>query len=180
MTIQIRPISADEIDAFLGAIGVPFGFDPTPEAIDRFRNAFELERIRAAVDGDQIVATFGALTSGITVPGGSLPLGATTIVTVLPTHRRRGVFRRMMTEHLAELHQNKEPLAALWASESSIYGRFGYGPACEKVVAKIEKPYALFEQPVEIAGTMRILDREEAQKVFPTIYDAVAPRGRAS
>jgi predicted acetyltransferase len=175
MSIQIRPVSADEIDAFLGAVSVPFGFDPTPEAIDRFRNVFELERMRAAVDGGQIVATFGTLTSRITVPGGVLPLGGTTIVTVLPTHRRRGVFRRMMTEHLAELHRNKEPLAALWASESSIYGRFGYGPACEKVVAKIEKPYARLQQPVDIAGTMKLVDREEAQRVFPTIYDAVAP-----
>jgi predicted acetyltransferase len=176
MSIEIRPVSADELDAVLGAIGVPFGFDPNQEAHDRFRNAFEVERMRAAVDGEQIVATFGALTTGITVPGGRLPLGATTIVTVLPTHRRQGVFRRMMEQHLAELHENKEPLAALWASESSIYGRFGYGPACEKVVAKIEKPYAKFEHPVDVAGTMKLVDREQAQKVFPIIYDAVAPR----
>jgi predicted acetyltransferase len=175
MSVHIRPISADEIEAFLGTASVSFGFDATPEAIARFRDVFELERMRAAVDGEQIVATFGALTTRITVPGNVLPLAATTVVTVLPTHRRQGVFRRMMTEHLTELHQNKEPLAALWASESSIYGRFGYGPACEKVVAKLDKPYARLQEPVDIAGTMRIVEQVESQELFPAIYEAVAP-----
>jgi predicted acetyltransferase len=78
-------------------------------------------------------------------------------------------------DHLAELHQNKEPLAALWASESSIYGRFGYGPACEKSVVKLEKPYAQMHEPVEVAGTMRLVERAEAEQLFPSIYEAVAP-----
>jgi predicted acetyltransferase len=51
-------------------------------------------------------------------------------VTVSPTHRRRGVLTAMMRRHLDEAHeQQREPVAALWASESSIYGRFGYAPA---------------------------------------------------
>jgi predicted acetyltransferase len=110
----------------------------------------------------------------MTVPGSILPLAATTVVTVLPTHRRRGIFRNLMTAHLAELHQRNEPLAALWASESSIYGRFGYGPACEKSVVKLEKPYAQMHEPVEVAGTMRLVERAEAQQLFPSIYEAVA------
>src|SRR3712207_7312962 len=36
----------------------------------------------------------------------------------------------LMRRQLTELHdQAREPVAALWASESSIYGRFGYAPA---------------------------------------------------
>jgi predicted acetyltransferase len=123
MSIQIRPISADELDAFQDAMGVPFGFDPTPEARTCFEKFFELDRLRAAVDGDQMVATFGTHSLQLTVPGGSLPTGGTTLVTVLPTHRRQGLLRTLMTEHLAELHERNEPLAALWASESSIYER---------------------------------------------------------
>ena len=35
-----------------------------------------------------------------------------------------------MRRQLTEIHeQGREPVAALWASESSIYGRFGYAPA---------------------------------------------------
>jgi predicted acetyltransferase len=174
MSVQFRPVDADEIETFLRSMGVPFGFDATPEAIDRFRNAFELDRTRAAVDGDQIVATFGALSVGITVPGGVLPLAGTTIVTVLPTHRRQGILRRMMVDHFADLHQRGEPLAALWASESSIYGRFGYGPACEKAVVKLDKSYARLREPVKIGGSMRLIDRNKACEILPPIYDAVA------
>ena len=176
MSVNIRPISADEIDAFERSLTVPFGFDPTPETSQRFRNVLELERLRAAFDGDQIVATFGALTTRMSVPGNVLPLAATSVVTVLPTHRRQGVLRTLMTDHFAELHQNGEPLAALWASESSIYGRFGYGPACERAVARLEKPYARMQEPVDVGGTMRLVERAEAQELFPAIYERVAPR----
>ena len=53
-----------------------------------------------------------------------------TWVTVAPTHRRRGVLTAIMRRQLDETHaQEREPVAALWAAESSIYGRFGYAPA---------------------------------------------------
>lgn len=176
MSVEFRSVRAEEIEAYLRSIGVPFGFDPNPEALARFRNSFELERLQAAVDGDQIVATFGALSTAIHVPGGVLPMAGTTVVTVLPTHRRRGILRRMMGDHLNDLHERGEPLAALWASESAIYGRFGYGQACEKAAVKVDKAYARLREPVEINGTMRLLDKNQAQTVLPPIYDAVAPK----
>ena len=79
-----------------------------------------------------------------------------------------------MTEHLAEVHQRKEPLATLWASESSIYGRFGYGPATERATMKIDQHFAKLRQPPDIAGTMRLVDLDEALDVFPQVYERVA------
>ena len=40
----------------------------------------------------------------------------------------------MMTHQLEQVAERGEPLAALWASESLIYGRFGYGPATNRAV----------------------------------------------
>ena len=142
MNLQIRPIEAEELETFERALSVPFLYDPTPETTDRFTNTFELERLRAAFDGEQMVATFGAFSFQLVVPGNVLPMAGTTIVTVLPTHRRRGVLRALMTEHLAEVHERNEPLATLWASESSIYGRFGYGPATERATMTIDQHFA--------------------------------------
>jgi predicted acetyltransferase len=176
MSVQIRAVAAEEIEAFQRTLGVPFGFDPTPEQFARFRNVFELDRLRAAFDGDQMVATFGALSLRMTVPGNVLPVAGTTVVTVLPTHRRQGVLRMLMTEHLAELHRNGEPLATLWASESSIYDRFGYGPASERAMSKLEKSYARMREPVDVRASMRLVERAEAQKLFPAVYDVVASR----
>ena len=58
-----------------------------------------------------------------------LPAAGVTWVSVLPTYRRRGVVSSLMHRQLADVAARGEPLAVLWASESAIYSRFGYGRA---------------------------------------------------
>jgi len=171
MDLRIRSIEASELELFQRTMGVPFFFDPPPGMAERFEKTIELERLRAAFDGEQMVATFGAFTLQMMVPGGKLPTAGTTVVTVLPTHRRQGLLRTLMTQHLGEVHERGEPLAALWASESSIYGRFGYGSASERAVTKIDKSDARLREPDDISGSMRMVDREQAIRVFPEVYD---------
>ena len=66
----------------------------------------------------------------LSVPGQEvLPAAGVTFVAVLPTHRRRGVLRSLMRRQLADVRDRGEPLAMLWASESVIYSRYGYGRA---------------------------------------------------
>jgi predicted acetyltransferase len=173
MAIEIRPLGADELPAFVGAMSVPFGFDAKPEWIERFKNRFELPRLRAAVDGGKIVGTLGTLSCQLTVPGGSIPMAGTSAVSVAPTHRRQGILRAFMADHFAELHRNGEAVAALWASESSIYGRFGYGPASKLARVKLERAHARMAQPVALPGAMQLLNREEALAAFPEVYDKV-------
>ena len=60
------------------------------------------------------------------MPGATVPAAGVTIVTVHPTHRRRGILSTMMDRQLADLHERGEPIAVLRASEAAIYGRFGY------------------------------------------------------
>jgi predicted acetyltransferase len=81
-------------------------------------------------DGDQL-AGVGAIDGfEMAVPGGLLPLAGVLLIGVSPTHRRRGVMSRMIRHQLHTLHEaGLEPLAGLTASESAIYGRFGYGVA---------------------------------------------------
>ena len=52
-----------------------------------------------------------------------------TWVGVLPTHRRRGLLSGLMTRQLADVRAEGRPVAALWASEGGIYGRYGYASA---------------------------------------------------
>lgn len=176
MSIEIRQPTADEMLLFHQAEGIPFGYDPIPEATERDLKIVDPERLRAAYDGSQIVATFGAFSLELTVPGGVAPTAGTTAVTVLPTHRRRGILRRLMEDHLLDVHERGEPLAALWASESSIYGRFGYGPAADIARTTLAKPYAVMAEPVDITGAVRFVDRDEAEATFPAIYAAVCRR----
>jgi predicted acetyltransferase len=176
MSLDVRAISDDDFDAFHRTLAVPFGIDPSPERTERLRSAFEKDRLRGAFDRGEIVGTLGALSLRLSVPGGELPAAGTTLVAVLPTHRRRGALRSLMTQHLTEVHERGECLAILWASESPIYGRFGYGPACERAAMNLPKSSARMRQHVEARGTTRLLARDEAQSLFPAIHDSVARR----
>jgi predicted acetyltransferase len=81
-------------------------------------------------DGEEL-AGVGVVTSmEVTVPGGRLPLAGVLFIGVSPVYRRRGVMTTMMRQQLDAVHAaGAEPLAGLTASESLIYGRFGYGTA---------------------------------------------------
>lgn len=65
------------------------------------------------------------------LPGGATTaVAAVTAVTVAPGHRRRGLLTAMMRHQLEDVRaRGTEALAMLYASEATIYGRFGYGMA---------------------------------------------------
>lgn len=174
---DIRPITEEEADLFRARLSRAFGKDPDgdDDARERFLELFELGRTIAAFDGDDIVGTGGALSFGLTVPGGStVPMAGTTIVTVQPTHRRRGVLRRMMTHHLDDVAARGEPIAGLWASESSIYGRFGYAPATYMHETKLDARTVTMRGP-EPAGRVRLLDADRAEPILRTVYERARP-----
>jgi predicted acetyltransferase len=163
----------DEYARAIGAIGQYFNPPPTEEFLERFPQTLPHERMHAAFEGDQIVGGAGAFPFDLSVPGGSLPCAGITAVGVQPTHRRRGVLRSMMDMQLRDVHERGEPIAALWASEETIYGRFGYGIAAWAGELNIPHEWDAFAEPLELGGTTRFVTPEEALELFPPIYDAV-------
>jgi predicted acetyltransferase len=133
------------------------------------------ERTLAAFDGDEIVGTFGGYALDLTIPGGQLPMEGTTVVTVFPTHRRMGLMAEMMTRHLENAANNGYAIAGLWASESSIYGRFGYGAASYANSIKMQAPRIVFRPDVEIERVRRV-SIEDAADILPAAFDAALPR----
>src|SRR4051794_19684567 len=123
----LRPVADDELDEFFRVLSRAFGEDIRPEEIALERLTAEADRTLGAFDGDELVGTAGAFTFDLAVPGGRLPAAGVTYVGVSPTYRRRGVLTSMMQRQLHDIHDRGEPVALLWASESSIYGRYGYG-----------------------------------------------------
>ncbi len=130
--LDLRPFTADEMDQAHDLISLGFGGENAPADRKAEESVFEFDRSLAAFDGNRLVAMMGTYSFDMSVPGASLPLAGTTWVAVSPTHRRRGLLRRMMSAHLEGIRERGEPLAGLWASEPAIYGRFGYGPAIEQ------------------------------------------------
>src|SRR6266571_3600985 len=122
--------------------------------------------VRACADQDEYGRAIGAIGQYFNPPpgeeflerfGGSLPCAGVTAVGVHPTHRRRGVLRSMMDAQLRDVHERGEPLAALWASEETIYSRFGYGIASWAGELKIPHEWDAFAQPLEPVGTARFV-----------------------
>jgi predicted acetyltransferase len=130
--------------------------------------------MHAAFDDGAIVGGTGAFAFRMTVPGGaSVPTAGVTLVGVLPTRRRRGILRSMMRAHLDDVHARGEPLAALFASEETIYGRYGYGLASLNVHFDINKAHSAFRPDVETAGRVRLVDAAVAATHMPAVYDVV-------
>jgi predicted acetyltransferase len=138
---------------------------------ERERKALPAARALAAFDGGKPVALTGAYKFDLTIPGGELPCAGVTWVGVMPTHRRRGVLRDLMRRELEDVHAWGEPIAALWASEAGIYGRFGYGHAAPSGQMKSDR--ARFELRREAAGSVRLVDADEAFELFPPVYERV-------
>ena len=98
------------------------------------RRVFEPARNFGFTVGGRWISTCGAYSREMTVPGGSVSVAAITFVTVQPSYRRRGLLNQMMQHQLSDIQSRGiEPVALLWASESLIYGRYGYGRATPRL-----------------------------------------------
>src|SRR5260370_29630576 len=100
------------------------------------------------------------------VAGGALPCGGVISVSGLTTHRRRGLLTAMMRRQLDDMRERGEPLAALYASEAPIYGRFGYGLATYQASVGIERPHAAFAKKVTGNGRLSMVDVPTAVCAF--------------
>ncbi len=148
---------------------------PNEERMQRFTQLLPLERMYGAWSNDVIVGGAGSFAFDLTVPGGDVPCAGVSVVGVLPTHRRRGVLRSLMRAQIDDAHERGEPLAALWASEESIYGRFGYGLASFCGEITLAREHTAFALPFEPEGTLRLIEPEEAEEAIPPVYEGVRP-----
>ena len=177
MAFRVRAVrDLEEFKTAMGAIGHYFGWQPSDEDAERFSKLLPLERMLAVFDDGHIVAGAGAYPLELTLPGGPAPCAGVTVVGVLPSHRRRGLLRRMMEAQLRDVRERDEPVAALWASEETIYGRFGYGLAALDLHVEAERRSVRIRPELPREGTLRLIDHDEALRVLPRLYDRIRKR----
>ena len=176
MALEVRPVKdVAEFTEGVLAIGQYFGMVANEERMQRFADQMTLERMHAAWSDGTVAGGAGAFDFTLTVPGGDLRTAGVTVVGVLPTHRRRGILRALMRAQLDDAYERGEPLAALWASEETIYGRFGYGLAsfCGEITLAHE--HNSFAQPFEPQGTLRLIDADDALEAIPPVFERIRP-----
>jgi predicted acetyltransferase len=139
---------------------------------------FEPDRTHGAFEDGALIGAAQVSSRTMALPGvGQTPVAAVTGVGVAPGHRRRGVLSALMRAQLHALHEaGAEPVAALWASEGEIYGRFGYGLAARH--AELALPADAAFRPGVDTGDARVreLPRDEAVPLLAKVYDEVAAR----
>lgn len=97
----------------------------------------------------------GIYSFAMTVPGGDdLPVAGVTMVGVAPTHRRQGVLTSLMERQLHDVAD--EAIAVLTASETTIYGRFGYGWATDAARVELETARSAFRTEPEAGGSRQL------------------------
>ncbi len=126
----IRPITPDELPGFSVVHQHAFHSGPMSErAREGLLSRMEFDRSLAAFDGGTIAGVAGIFSFRMRVPGALVPVAGVTMVAVLPSHRRRGILSVLMRRQFGDIRARGEAVAALFASESGIYGRYGYGRA---------------------------------------------------
>lgn len=149
--VDLDTVAAVDAHAFLTPL-------PGEQLRQLYAETLPLDRMVLAEDDDSrrceglggVVGVAGSYPLRLHVPGGPgavIDAAGVSWVSVLPTARRRGVLRAMMTRLLADRRDAGEAVAALWASEPAIYGRFGYGLATHHLAAKLPRTPGLLHAP---------------------------------
>lgn len=187
----IRPVRREEFNAFRfvdehafhvtgrlperTAIGRRlFDHERSLAAFDPASGAFDGSQAPAAREGD-IVGTAGAFRFQMTVPGAVVPVAGVSYVSVLPTYRRRGILRSLMQRQLSDIAaRGEEPVAALWASEAPLYGKYGYGQAASVAVFRFSRDEGALTVPADGSLTLRLLPPAGSAAELAQVYDRVA------
>lgn len=176
--MEIRPTTDQDLDVFVDTLHAAFGrFTETPtERGEVWWSALEMDRNLLAVTPDgRPVGTAGAYSFELTLPGEIVvPAAGVTAVGVLPSHRRQGVLGAMMRYQLTSLRDRGEFLAVLLASEATIYGRFGYGPATYEQRLTVQRRQAAFAQTRATTvdtGSVELMRRADCDEILEQVYD---------
>ncbi|WP_380168058.1 GNAT family N-acetyltransferase [Jannaschia sp. R86511] len=185
LPIQSPDVETDDLRAWRNTFATVFAMrEATEEEVDAVRALYREQRLTGVRDDGRWVATFRTWAGDSTVPGGALtghdPDDTRTVATdlvssvcVAPTHRRRGLLRRLMTDSLRHAAESGAVVSSLFASEAAIYGRFGYGVATRAQDLTADTRAAR-DWPAGVpvaAGTVRLSDDDEIAALGPGLFD---------
>jgi predicted acetyltransferase len=173
MDVDIRPCaSAEEVTQAISPIGYYVGRSVAGEdQTKRVARVLPAERVYAAWQDGRAVAGLAAFPLCLTVPGGRVRAAGVTAAGVLPTHRRRGLLRAMMQALLDACRLEGEPIAYLWASEDTIYGRFGFGLASFTAEIDLPRERSAFHSRFAASGNVRLVPLAAAEGDIAPVYE---------
>src|SRR5262249_16951672 len=176
VTYAVRPCcSTAELREAVRPIWHYFGRStPSDEQFERLQRVLPVERMHAVWDGGRAIAGAGSFPFALTIPGARLRAAGVTAVGVLPTHRRRGILTALMRAQLDDCHRRGEAIAYLWATEDTIYERFGYGIASLSGEVEIARERTAYREAVAQPGQAQLQALEGVEALIGPVYERVA------
>jgi predicted acetyltransferase len=146
---------------------------PSAWRLDLMRRQLSVYRFRLARIGGVACGAYCSWDLDLPVPGATTArTRAIGSLSVLTSHRRRGVARAFIQDALTGAREAGAALSLLIPSESGIYGRYGFGPATQTVRLNVDtrriprEPSAIQFEATEDAAL---------RDVAPALYASVAP-----
>jgi predicted acetyltransferase len=130
--------------------------------------------------GPMPVATYASLDKTLNAGRGLVPLRMITDVTTSAAHRRRGLLRRLIEEDLADAVARGVPIAALTASEATIYGRWGFGPATFRHGIEVDTSPGFGFRSFVDPGRVELVEPVDAWPYVKAVFDTFHARQRGS
>ena len=179
-TFQIRPLTEDELPALEYVDQHAFNGRPDTERHRaNWLARLELDRTLGAFDGTTLAGGTGVYSFRMRVPGAMAAVAGVSMVAVFPSHRRRGALTGLMRRQLSDIAERGEAVAALFASETEIYGRYGYGRASWHLTLKLGRGAGRLAAaaPADPALRVRITEPRSAHAEMGKVYElAMAER----
>lgn len=180
-----RPDPGDDLRAWRTAFHTVFAIEPpSVEESAAMATLYRDHRLTGVRDDSRWVATFRSWRGASTIPGGAitgadqddtrtLPSELVSTVAVLPSHRRRGLLTRLMADCLDHARETGAVVASLFASEASIYGRYGYGVATRTQALTLDTRAARTWHDAAPAdsGRVRMSDDDEIAALGPELFE---------
>ena len=175
--MHIRQVRDEEFLQWRIAVRASLGTHTTPEDTVFMRaHRVEIDRLLVCMDGDTMAGSGGADSFDMTLPGrAQVPVAGVAYITTAATHRRRGIQRSIMERIHDDARDRGDMAAILWASQSSLYPRYGYGNTIPVHNWYIDLRHTDFESAPEWTGKYVKKERDEAIPLMTEAYERTRP-----
>ncbi len=177
---ELRVVKADAptwrntVAVILRAFG-----QPVPSG-DSGRDGLRPESRRLALlSGDQVVGGCFAYDVALKLPGAAtVPAAALAGVGIEPSIQGQGGLKKLLRSHLCNSCEHGDIVSLLMASESGLYGQFGYAPATELAEYKLDTAQYSLRSPVKDSGRIELIeDLELARALCSEVHSAQSLAG---
>lgn len=173
MTIEYRRARPEEMLAIMRSQSLGFGISTAQDELEKSAatTLLQPEWRLCAFDDGQPVSQVIAVPVVMHWNGREIAASGVTDVFTLPTHRRRGHLRELMTRAYASMRDAGQSVAILEASMAAIYQRFGWAVVYTGLIHDFDPRHLRFVDEIPVAGAVRLVPREQARAVIEGAYE---------